>query len=274
MRTVSISAFIRLLGVERWNQGRLEVVMRTTRHWQRCAPLVLLALMASACATTKRAPVNEAVACPFLGLKLCAELTPGTGKEMGLRYINPNAAWTKYNKVMIAPVTFWAGEDSVVSASDQQALTNYFYQALREQMATQFPVVDQPGPGVMTVQVAIDDAQSAVPVLRTISIIVPQAHPLDALKYLATGTYPFAGQAQVEGKITDSMTGTVLAAGVARRIGGNTIKAAEQWQWGDVQNAMNSWPHATAAPSRASSFASASISATSSSTATTSWATG
>ena len=193
------------------------------------------------CATTKRATVNEAVACPFLGPTLCAKLTPGTDKELGVRYVNPNADWTQYSKVMVAPVTFWAGDDSSVSASDQQALTNYFYQALREQMATQFPVVDQPGSGVMLLQVAIDDAQAAVPVLRTISILVPQAHPLDALKYLATGTYPFAGQAQVEGKITDSMTGKLLGAAVVRRIGGNTVKAADQWQWGDVQNAMNTW---------------------------------
>lgn len=221
--------------------------MGATKRSRRCGRLVLLGLIAVgsawSCATTKRAQVNETMGCPFLGPALCAKLTPGTNQEVGLRYVNPNANWSQYSKVMISPVTFWAGDDSSVPPSDQQALTNYFYQALHDQMAALFPVVDKPGPGVMSVQVAIDDAQSAVPVLRTISILVPQAHPLDALKYLATGTYPFAGQAQVEGKVTDSVTGTVLAAAVARRIGGNSSKAADQWQWGDVENAMNTWAH-------------------------------
>src|SRR5262249_1770963 len=146
--------------------------------------------------------------CPFLGPELCAKLTPtetpgrfstGGGEPvMSLRYVNPDAHWTQYKKVMIAPVSFWAGDDTSVSQADQQALTNYFAQALNDALSKKFPIVRKPGPGVMEVQVAIDDIGKAVPVLRSVSMVIPQARVLATLKYVATGTYAFVGSAQAE----------------------------------------------------------------------------
>jgi hypothetical protein len=93
----------------------------------------------------------------------------------------------------------------------------------------------------MTIQVALIDAQTATPVLRTISMVVPQARALATLKYVATGTYAFVGSAQAEAKVLDSMTHQVLAAAVDKRVGGGSIKTAAQWQWGDAENAMTAW---------------------------------
>ena len=143
--------------------------------------------------------------------------------------------------MLIAPVTFWAGDDTKVSAVDQHALTDYFYQAIAQQLSTKFQVVREPGPGVMTIQVALIDAQTATPILRTVSMIVPQARALATLKYLATGTYAFVGGATAEVKIVNSVTHQVLAAAVDKRVGGGSITTAAQWQWGDAENAMTAW---------------------------------
>lgn len=51
----------------------------------------------------------------------------GSDQKAKLRYVNPSVNWGSYNQVMIAPVTFWAADDSKVSAADQQALCNYAY---------------------------------------------------------------------------------------------------------------------------------------------------
>ncbi len=128
-----------------------------------------------------------------------------------------------------------------MSAADQRALTNYFFQALVQELGKTFQVVDQPGPGVMTIQVALEDATTATPVLRTVSMLIPQARVLATLKYLATGTYAFVGSAQAEAKITDSVTGQVLAAAVDKRVGGGSVTTAAQWQWGDAENALTAW---------------------------------
>jgi len=211
-------------------------------RWRLAAAGFALAVVAAGCSVTQRARVTNPNYCPFLGGDVCAKLTRTTNdSELDLRYINPSAQWTRYNKVLIEPVTFWGGDETSVSAADQRALTNYFYQALQQELAKKFQVVDEPGPGVMTVHVALEDATTATPVLRTVSVAEPHVRVVATLKYLATGTFPFVGSAQVEGKITDSVTGQVLAAGVDKRVGGGSLTTAAQWQWGDAENALTYW---------------------------------
>jgi len=211
----------------------------------------LVLALAAACATTQQTKIADTTYCPFMGDALCAKLTvtetPGrldvaSGPPLAnLRYVDSSAAWKQYTKVMIHPVMFWAGDDVKVSPKDQTQLANYFYASLEKQLATKYQIATEPGPGVMTLTVAIEDASSATPVLRTISMLVPQARALATLKYVATGTYPFVGSAQAEAKVTDSLTGQVLAAGVDRRVGGGSLATAAQWQLGDAENAIDAW---------------------------------
>lgn len=217
---------------------------RSAKAWLLASVLGLLIL--SACTTTQKASIEQtSVNCGLLE-DVCDKLTPGGKNQASLRYINPAAQWRNYDKIIIQPVTFWGGESTSVSSSDQQTLVNYFSQELKEDLGKKFQIVNQPGPGVMILTVAMTDAKAATPVLRSISMIVPQAHILSNLKYLATGTYPFVGGAQVEGKINDSVTGKLLAAVVDKRIGGGSFKTGFQWQWGDAENAIDEWCKMTA----------------------------
>ena len=165
----------------------------------------------------------------------------GSGQEAMLAYTNPSANFSSYNKIMIAPVTFWADDDSKVSAADQQALCNYFYTALEKDFGKNFTIVSEPGPGVAKLSVALSDATSAVPGLRSISVIVPQARALSLIKMAATGTYAFVGSATGEAKLTDSVTGQLLAAWADKRMGGASIKNIDVFQWGDADNVMDYW---------------------------------
>jgi hypothetical protein len=119
------------------------------------------------------------------------------------------------------PVEFWAAADSKVSASDRQILTTHFYNKLKEDLGQSFTLVDQPGPDVLTLRVALMDATTSVPGVRSVSVIVPQARILNGLQSLATGSYAFVGSAEAEMKATDSTTGEMLAGGVDQREGGN-----------------------------------------------------
>ncbi len=205
-------------------------------------PLLALSLvLLSACSTTQKVAINQAdLNCAFL-VNECSMLTPGGKGEAGLRYINSTANWTQYNKILIDPVTFWAGDSTTVSASNQQMLVDYFSQQLKAQLGQKFEIVSQAGPGVMKLDLAIVDASSATPLLRSISMLVPQARALSTLKYLATGTYPFVGGAQAEAKATDSVTGEILVLAVDKRIGGGAFTNAFQWKWGDAENVVNAW---------------------------------
>ena len=168
-----------------------------------------------------------------------SKLAPGPQGGAALAYVNPNAQWSKYTKMQLMPVEFWASADSKVSESDQQMLTSYFYNKLREDLAKSFTLVNQPGPDVITLRVALMDATTATPGLRSVSVIVPQARVLNGLQSLATGSYAFVGSAEGEMKATDSTTGEMLAGAVDQRAGGMGIKGAASFQWGDAENAMD-----------------------------------
>ena len=91
---------------------------------------------------------------------------------------------------------------------------------------------------------ALSDASAATPGLRTISVVVPQAHALNLIKYGLTGTYAFVGSATGEAKLTDSMSGQLLAAWADQRFGTAAVKNVTVWQWGDAENAINYWANA------------------------------
>src|SRR5713101_2530727 len=117
--------------------------MNYRNSFNKCSIAITFALLAglmSACSQTAAPEPNiiqrvqgETPAPPppsgFLGndYSLLTPPAEGSDQQAMLRYINPNVEWSSYSKIMIAPVTFWAADDSNVSAADQQALCNYAY---------------------------------------------------------------------------------------------------------------------------------------------------
>ena len=163
------------------------------------------------------------------------------GQKAALAYTNANANFASYNKIIIAPVSYWADSDSTISAQEQQVLCNYFYTVLRKRFSNNFILVSDPGPGVARLAVALSDATAATPGLRTISVVVPQAHALNLIKYGLTGTYAFVGSATGEAKLTDSVSGQLLAAWADQQFGTAAVRNATVWQWGDAEHAMDYW---------------------------------
>ena len=210
-----------------------------------------VALLAAGCSTTVEStpaaekavesggPLPSSVT-GFLGSD-ASRLAPGPEGGAALVWINPNAQWRSYTKIQLMPVEFWAAADSKVPAADQATLTEYFYNQLQTNLSKSFMLVNRPGPGVMTLKVALMDATTAVPGLRTISVIVPQARVLNLAQSMATDSYAFVGSAEAEMKLTDAVTGTLLAEAVDQRAGGMGIKSAASFEWGDAQNAMDYW---------------------------------
>jgi hypothetical protein len=168
-------------------------------------------------------------------------LKPGTSDEAALRYINPNANWPHYTKIMLEPVQFWDAANTEVSQSDQHMLTAYMYNKFAEELGKNYTLVDEGGPDVMVVQTALVNATSATPGLRSISVVVPQARVLNGLQSAVTDSYVFVGSAEAMFRIYDAQTGQLLAAAADQRAGGMSVTTAAQWQWGDAENAMNLW---------------------------------
>jgi hypothetical protein len=200
-----------------------------------------LLLFITACSVTEQAKPSQVKFSGFLGDY--TELTPtDNSKEVLLRYIDPNAPWGTYTAVRLEPVTFWAAPDSKVSLATQQMLTDYAYQKFTADLTAKgVHLTDHSGPGVLVVRMALTDAESATPVLRTISVVVPQARLLSAASSLVTGQFAFTGSIQTEGEAVDATSGKRVAAWVDKRFGGASIKNADVWKWGDAEKAINVW---------------------------------
>jgi len=213
---------------------------------------VALATTFAACSTTVESQPEAAKAVEsgaplpasvtgFLGSD-ASKLAPGPKGGAALVWFKPGVRWGNYTKILLDPVQFWAAVDSKISEQDQQVLTSYFYNQLKTQITQQgYTLADQPGPGVIRLQVALMDATTAVPGLRTISVVVPQARVLNLAQSMATDSYAFVGSAEAEMKATDSVSGDLLAEAVDQRAGGMGLKSAASFKWGDAQNAMDYW---------------------------------
>ncbi|HEU5196038.1 MAG TPA: DUF3313 domain-containing protein [Methylomirabilota bacterium] len=201
-----------------------------------------IVVFATGCATTERVEVkNRPTICAFLG-ESCDKMTAGgEGQKAGLRWINPSAKLTQYNKVIVDVVGFFGSEAPKVSPKEEEALTTLFKKTLVESMAKRFQVVEEAGPGTMRLQVALLDAEAATAGMRSITMVIPQARLLSTGAYAVTGKYPFTGGGEAAAKLTDSVTGEVLALAADRRVGGGSIKTAGQWQWGDAENVIKEW---------------------------------
>lgn len=202
--------------------------------------LASIGLMAS-CSSTK--PARDVQPSGFLGADASLLRKGGEG-EAPLMYRKMNVNWASYNKILLDPVTFWnaPGEDrSGISSSDKQMLVNYFHQLIYNALSKDFRMVPMPEPNTLRVKVAISKAEQSHVVLDVVSTVVPQLRVLSGLKNLVTGKPAFVGEAQIEYKITDAATGTLLAEGAADRVGGKTLNAEHFKSWGDVEEAFQFW---------------------------------
>ena len=58
---------------------------------------------------------------------------------------------------------------------------------------------------------------------------------------MLTGKPAFVGEAAIEAKVMDAVSGELLGAGVAHRVGGKFLQASHFTSWGEVEDIMQYW---------------------------------
>jgi hypothetical protein len=211
-----------------------------TRKTLLLSSIILLVCMLASCATQQSRKTSITT---FLGDY--SMLTPG-GKDRALfRYVNPQADFSAYNAIVLDPVRLYASgqhEMEKLTPKDRERILNYADAIIREQLSGDYMLVDEPGPGVMHLRIAITEAENANVTLDTISTIIPIGLAVSGLASLATGEFGFTGSAGIEIDILDSMSGERLAAAVDRRTGGKiTGKTDKLSGWRTVKNSLDFW---------------------------------
>jgi len=206
----------------------------------RAVSMVVAVMVIFACATTEQVP-NVRMS-GFLGDY--SKLHPGRPGQAEFTYRDTGVDLSKYRKAMLDPVQIWAAENnsalSDLSREDQQLLVDYLYVALRDALAKDYTLVNEPGPDVMRIRCAITEARADSPVKDLLSTVTPIGLGISYAKRLATGTHSGVGIVSVEGELLDSTTGKRIAAVIDRRAGTKSL-VGKPTRWGDVQDAFNFW---------------------------------
>lgn len=173
-------------------------------------------------------------------------LKPGESGQVALVYLDPSTNWASYQKVMLEPVTIWAGPDSRMnnlSPEQRQHFANAFFGEMYNAISQRCQMVTTASPGTVNLRFALVDAEASEPALNTISTYVPQARLLSTVGGYAfnSGAGIFTGSATMEGYATDATTGKLLWEGVDKRAGANVPGTNTFNSWADVDYALKAW---------------------------------
>jgi len=119
--------------------------------------VALFALLLSplaGCGSADQAPPGESTG--FLGDT--SQLRPGRGDQAQLIYIDPEADFSPYLNVIVDPVVVWHGKGSDfsdVTPEELDSLARNLESSMREQLAHEFQVLDEPAPGTLRLRIAL-----------------------------------------------------------------------------------------------------------------------
>jgi len=198
--------------------------------------LAVTLLFLAACVSRRPGPSGD-----FSGfLDDYSLLRRGGPNDVALVYRDPEAPWTAYDKVLFEPVTLWrSGRHSLdaVPEGDLLRLVTDLEAAVRRRLGAGFPLVEEPGAGVMRIRLAITEARASDPVLDVLRArgggeVTRGEGPLDP------ETHRFLESARIEGEIRDARSDRLLAAGVdwRRREGALPVDS-----WAEVDRALDLW---------------------------------
>jgi hypothetical protein len=169
------------------------------------------------------------------------QLQPGGDDRAALIYVNPDVDFKPYTKLMFERVSVFlspTSESREIDPTILKELTDFYQNALLEAVKDGYEVVDQPGPDVLWVRVAITDMVPSNPTANTLSSIIPVGLVVAGATKAVSDANLGTGEAATEMEVLDSMTKERLAAAVERRQGG---KAAFRGKWEDTKRAFEYW---------------------------------
>ena len=150
-----------------------------------------------------------------------------------------NAAnFSQYSKIIIEPVEVLYGRDrelKKLSKRDLQGRQDYLRNALIETFGQRFEVVDQPGPGVLSLKASLTSVW-----FNKASLDYQKRPGMTQLSHFNSF---YVGRAGFQADIRDSQTGALLGAVVDHRRGWSLDSNHKNRYtfWGDAEDFMDRW---------------------------------
>jgi hypothetical protein len=176
----------------------------------------------------------------------------GSGAEVYRRPGLTRAEAARYTRFMIDPVMIWYSPQSDfkgIFPDELKAITDYFRATAVRHLQDRYPVVAEPGPGVVRIRTAIVDMYRENPVhlyqftpVGLALTAVKEATGLDDItreRVLSGNSYIIA--ATIEVGFYDSATDELLGAFRASQRAGPARREAGGATWGQVKATLDAW---------------------------------
>jgi len=212
--------------------------------------LILAAVLAVSGIVSSEGMIESASAdTPMLGkyatkgfLSDYSKLAPVEGADThAYRYVDSTVDFSKYQKLLVDRIKVWykeGGDYKGIDPDDLKALTDYFHQAIVEAVGDDYTVVNEPGPDVLRVRIALTDLVPNKTEASVISLAIPFAWVADAGSGAAkgeAGSTAFTGEATIEMEAMDSVSSQQVGAYVDKEVG-------KKYQWSKgVSEGVNSY---------------------------------
>jgi hypothetical protein len=162
-------------------------------------------------------------------------------KDFDYVWVKDGVDFSKYDKLLVDPVVFFFKDDAKykgIHAEELAKLSQAFNKAFSEALHGAYPIVDQPGPGVLHIRAALTELVPNKPAAGALFAIAPGGSVAYAV---LPDKYNNIGAATIEVEFLDSQTGERLAAGIDRRSGKKTEVMSSMKTWGHVEKAFKVW---------------------------------
>jgi hypothetical protein len=155
-------------------------------------------------------------------------------------YVNKDAAWSSYNKILLDPVVIYQPSKKGSPPEDLQKVANNFYVIVSRELSKTHELVKEPGPRTLRIQGALTNVEKGSATGQAITSVIPHGIVASVATDFITGKPLFAGELSVEAKIIDARTGELLVAGVDRRIADKNIQSIMD-SWEAVNKVLQIW---------------------------------
>jgi hypothetical protein len=154
-----------------------------------------------------------------------SKFEPEGGDSEAYVYKNPGIDRSRYNKVMVDRIKMFLAEDADykgIDPTELKELADYFHEAIVKALGPEYPVVEEAGPDVVRLRIAVTDIIPTKPEASVVTLVVPFLWAGEAGAGVAegeAGSTPFVGEATVEMEALDSSSSEQIGAYIEHRLG-------------------------------------------------------
>jgi hypothetical protein len=138
---------------------------------------------------------------------------------MPYRY-NIGANFSKYDKVIVDPITVYRGQDNQfvkISEQDKNTLASYMQSQFTKKLRTRFAVVGSPAPGTLRIHLTLTGAKTTTPVLGPFSHLDVGGGVYNAVQAARDKEGSMTGSVAYAVEIYDATTNTLMSAYVTKQ---------------------------------------------------------